>query len=33
LLGVHASPANAEAVRRALAPGATEVLTATWSAD
>jgi hypothetical protein len=33
LLGVHASSANADAVRRALTPGATEVITATWSSD
>jgi hypothetical protein len=33
LLGVHASAVNAEAVRHAMAPGATEVVTATWSSD
>ena len=31
LLGVHATAATAEAVREAMAPGASTVLTATWS--
>jgi hypothetical protein len=33
LLGVHATADTAEAVRRAMMPGATEVLAATWASE
>ncbi len=33
LLGAHASAATVEAVQQAMRPGATEVLTATWSSE